>query len=175
MNEIMNVMKERRSIRKFKPDMPSKEDLNQIIEAGLYAASGMGKQAAIIVAVTNKELRDKLSEMNRRIGGWEKGFDPFYGAPVVIVVLADKSVPTYLYDGSVVMDNMLNAAHALGLATCWVHGADVMFESKEGKQILKQWGIGDNYVGIANCIVGYAAGEIPQAAPRKADYIQWVE
>ena len=80
MNEIMNVMKERRSIRKFKPDMPSKEDLNQIIEAGLYAASGMGKQAAIIVAVTNKELRDKLSEMNRRIGGWEKGFDPFYGA-----------------------------------------------------------------------------------------------
>ena len=93
MNEIMNVMKERRSIRKFKPDMPSKEDLNQIIEAGLYAASGMGKQAAIIVAVTNKELRDKLSEMNRRIGGWEKGFDPFYGAPAVLVVLADKNRP----------------------------------------------------------------------------------
>ena len=97
MNEIMNVMKERRSIRKFKPDMPSKEDLNQIIEAGLYAASGMGKQAAIIVAVTNKELRDKLSEMNRRIGGWEKGFDPFYGAPAVLVVLADKNCPTHVY------------------------------------------------------------------------------
>ena len=103
MNEIMNVMKERRSIRKFKPDMPSKEDLNQIIEAGLYAASGMGKQAAIIVAVTNKELRDKLSEMNRRIGGWEKGFDPFYGAPAVLVVLADKNCPSPVYVGSLVM------------------------------------------------------------------------
>ena len=116
MNEIMNVMKERRSIRKFKPDMPSKEDLNQIIEAGLYAASGMGKQAAIIVAVTNKELRDKLSEMNRRIGGWEKGFDPFYGAPAVLVVLADKNCPTHVYDGSLVMGNMMLEAKAFLLS-----------------------------------------------------------
>ncbi|GAB1251272.1 nitroreductase [Porphyromonas miyakawae] len=171
--EKIALFKTRRSVRQYQDEMPSKELLALVTEAGSYAPSGLGKQSAKIVVVTNRAERDRLSRLNMNLRGGES--DPFYGAPVVIVVLADKSVPTYLYDGSVVMDNMLNAAHALGLATCWVHGADVMFESKEGKQILKQWGIGDNYVGIANCIVGYAAGEIPQAAPRKADYIQWVE
>ena len=158
MNEIMNVMKERRSIRKFKPDMPSKEDLNQIIEAGLYAASGMGKQAAIIVAVTNKELRDKLSEMNRRIGGWEKGFDPFYGAPAVLVVLADKNCPTHVYDGSI-----------------WIHRAKEEFELPEYKPLLKDLGVEGEWEGIGHCVVGYADGDLPKAAPRKENRVFWVE
>ena len=114
MNEIINAMKERRSIRKFKADMPAREDLEQIVEAGLYAASGMGKQAGMIIAVTNKEIRDKLAEINRKIAGWKEGFDPFYGAPSIIIVLADKEVPTYLYDGSLVMGNLMLAAHSLG-------------------------------------------------------------
>ena len=174
MNEIMNVMKERRSIRKFKPDMPSKEDLNQIIEAGLYAASGMGKQAAIIVAVTNKELRDKLSEMNRRIGGWEEGFDPFYGAPAVLVVLADKNCPTHVYDGSLVMGNLMLAAHTEGIGSCWIHRAKEEFESEEGKQILSDLGVTGEYEGIGHCVLGYPDEETAEAKPRKDDYVFWV-
>ena len=107
MNEIIKAMEERRSIRKFKPDMPAKQDLEQIIEAGLYAANGMGQQATITIAVTNKELRDELSEINRKIGGWDEGFDPFYGAPAILLVLANKERSTYVYDGSLVMGNML--------------------------------------------------------------------
>ena len=106
MNEIIKAMEERRSIRKFKPDMPSKEDLNRIIEAGLYAANGKGKQATITVAVTKKELRDRISAVNAKIGGWDEGFDPFYGAPAILIVLAEKDWANRVYDGSLVMGNM---------------------------------------------------------------------
>ena len=174
MNEIMNVMKERRSIRKFKPDMPSKEDLNQIIEAGLYAASGMGKQAAIIVAVTNKELRDKLSEMNRRIGGWEKGFDPFYGAPAMLIVLAKKDWPTGIYDGSLVMGNLMLAAHDLGIGSCWIHRAKEEFETQWGMELLKSLGIEDEYEGIGHCALGYVDGEYPNTPERKENRVYYI-
>ena len=174
MNEIMNVMKERRSIRKFKPDMPSKEDLNQIIEAGLYAASGMGKQAAIIVAVTNKELRDKLSEMNRRIGGWEKGFDPFYGAPAMLIVLTKKDWPTGIYDGSLVMGNLMLAAHDLGIGSCWIHRAKEEFETQWGKELLKSLGIEDEYEGIGHCALGYVDGEYPNTPERKENRVYYI-
>lgn len=107
MNEIIKAMEERRSIRKFKPDMPTKEDLEQIIEAGLYAANGMGKQETITIAVTNKKLRDRLSAINAKIGGWKEGFDPFYGAPAILIVLADKNWANRVYDGSLVMGNMM--------------------------------------------------------------------
>ena len=137
MNEVMKVIKERRSIRKFKPDMVSKDNINEIIEAGLYAASGMGKQSPIVVAVTNKEMRDKLSEMNRKIGGWQEGFDPFYGAPVILIVLANKEAATYVYDGSLALGNMMLAAHSLGLGSIWIHRAKEEFGSEEGKAILK--------------------------------------
>ena len=175
MNEIMNVMKERRSIRKFKPDMPPKEDLNQIIEAGLYAASGMGRQATITIAVTNKELRDKLSEMNRKIGGWEEGFDPFYGAPAIFIVLADKNCPTHVYDGSLVMGNMMLAAKSLGLGSIWIHRAKEEFELPEYKQLLKKLGVEGEWEGIGHCAVGYADCELPKAAPRKDKRVFWVE
>ena len=138
MNEVIKALEERRSIRKFKSDMPSKEDIDQIIEAGLYAASGMGKQSSIVVAVTNKELRDKISVDNRKVGGWDGEFDPFYGAPVILIVLADRNVGTYLYDGSLTMGNLMNAAHSLGLGSIWIHRAKEEFEQDFYKDLLKK-------------------------------------
>ena len=174
MNEIIKAMEERRSIRKFKPDMPTKEDLEQIIEAGLYAANGMGKQATITIAVTNKKLRDRLSAINAKIGGWKEGFDPFYGAPVILVVLADKDIPTYKYDGSLVMGNLLNAATSLGLGSIWVHRAKEEFESEFGKKILADLGIEGNYEGIGHCAIGYAVAPANAPAPRKDNYVYYV-
>ena len=171
MNETLKVLESRRSCRKFKSEMLREEDLNAIIRAGTYAPTGMNKQTPIIIAVTNKELRDKISEENRKIGGWEEGFDPFYGAPAVLVVLADRSVPTAVYDGSLVMGNLMNAAHSLGIASCWIHRAREEFDSAEGKAILKDLGIEGDYEGIGHCILGYAAQESKPAAPRKENYI----
>ena len=175
MNEIIKAMEERRSIRKFKPDMPTKEDLEQIIEAGLYAANGMGKQATITIAVTNKKLRDRLSAINAKIGGWKEGFDPFYGAPVVLIVLADKSRPTCVYDGSLVMGNLMLEAEEQGIGSCWIHRAKEEFESEEGKEILKSLGIEGDYEGIGHCILGYADGPAPKAAPRKDSYVYHID
>ena len=125
--------------------------------------------------MTNKELRDKLSEMNRKIGGWDEGFDPFYGAPVVLVVLAEKDWPTHVYDGSLVMGNLMLAAHTEGIGSCWIHRAKEEFESEEGKQILSDLGVTGEYEGIGHCILGYPDEEIEEAKPRKDDYVFWVE
>lgn len=175
MNEIIRAMEERRSIRKFKSDMPAKEDLNQIIEAGLYAANGMGHQSAIIVAVTNKELRDKISALNCKIGGWQEGFDPFYGAPAILIVLAEKDWPNRVYDGSLVMGNLMLAAHSLGLGSIWIHRAREEFELPEGQQLLKELNIPGQWEGIGHCAVGYIDGEAPAAAKRKAGRVFWAE
>ena len=173
MNEVIKNMEERRSVRGYKPDMIRKEDLDTIIEAGTYAATGMGMQSPIIVAVTDKATRDQLSAMNVKIMGTDT--DPFYGAPVVLIVLADKARPTYLYDGSLVMGNLMNAAHSLGIGSCWIHRAKEEFESEEGKALLKKWGIEGDYEGIGHCVLGYAAAELPAAKPRKEKYVYYVE
>ena len=175
MNQILEAMKTRRSIRRFKPELPKREDLEQIVEAGLCAASGMGRQSAIVVAVTDRALRDRLSEMNRRIGGWPEGFDPFYGAPAVLVVLSDKNVHTYVYDGSLVMGNMMLAAHALGLGSVWIHRAKQEFESEEGKAILKALGLEGDWEGVGHCCVGFIDGEAPEAKPRREGRAVWAE
>lgn len=167
MNEIIKAIKERRSIRKFRGDMPKKEDLSEIVEAGLYAASGMGKQGTIILVITNKQIRDGLSAANAQIGGWKPGFDPFYGAPAILVVLADKSSGTRVYDGSLVMGNMMLAAHSLGLGSIWIHRAKEEFEMPEYRELLKEQGITGDYEGIGNLAVGYIDGEVPKAAKRK--------
>ena len=169
MNETMKTLIERRSCRNYKADPIPAEILDQILEAGTYAATGMGKQSPIMIAVTDKKTRDQLSKMNAAVMG--AGNDPFYGAPVVIVVLADRSVPTYLYDGSLVMGNLMNAAHSLGVASCWIHRAKEEFDSAEGKAILKELGIQGDYEGIGHYILGYAAQESKAAAPRKENYI----
>jgi nitroreductase len=175
MNDIIKAMKERRSIRKFKADMPKKEDIDQIIEAGLYAASGKNEQAVAIVAVTNKEIRDRISAANCRIGGWDDGFDPFYGAPMMLIVLGRKDWPTHVYDGSLVIGNMMLAAHSLGLGSIWIHRAKEEFETEEWKQLLKDLGAEGDYEGVGNLVVGYIDGEAPKAAPRKEGRVFWVE
>lgn len=182
--EALNNMKARRSCRAFTSEIPPREMIERICEAGTWAPTGHGKQSPLIVAITRKELRDRLSAMNGRIWNVLKvqrgekpteGFDPFYGAPVVLLVLADRRVPTYLYDGCAVITNLANAAHAVGLASCWIHRAKEEFDSDEGKKILKELGIEGDYEGIDHLVVGYPAKTIPSPLPRKTDYIRWVE
>lgn len=173
MANTLDTIKTRRSIRKYKSDAIPEEILNKIIEAGSYAPSGMGRQPVIILAVTNKELRDRLSKLNADV--MHSTSDPFYGAPAVLVVLADKNAPTHVYDGSLVMENLMLAAHDLGIGSCWIHRAKEVFEKEEGKEILKSLGIEGDYEGIGNCILGYADGEEPQAKPRKDNFVYWVK
>lgn len=175
MSEVLERMKERRSVRKYKPDMVPQEIIDQIIEAGLYAASGRGEQAAIVIQVTNKELRDEIAKMNQKIGGWQDGFDPFYGAPVILVVLGRKDWPTHVYDGSLVMGNLMLAAHDLGIGSCWIHRAKEEFDSQWGKDLLKSLGIEGEYEGIGHCALGYPDGETPKAAARKENRVFYIK
>lgn len=170
MNEIIENIKSRRSIKKYKSDQVPQEMIDVIVEAGTYAPSGMNKQSAIILEVTDKNMRNRLSKLNAEVAGMPENVDPFYNAPVVLVVLADKNVPTYIYDGSLVMENMMLTAHSLGLGSCWIHRAKETFETDEGKQMLKDLGISGNYEGIGNCIIGYSDIE-PITKPRKENYI----
>ena len=170
MAETLTTLKARRSCRAYKPELIEEEKLDAILEAGTYAATGMGKQSPIILAVRDRALRDRLSKMNAAVMGAD--MDPFYGAPEVLVVLANRAVPTYVYDGSLVLGNMMNAAADLGVASCWIHRAKEEFDSDEGKAILKELGIEGDYEGIGHLILGYPAKELPAPAPRKADYIR---
>lgn len=172
MKETLKDLLERRSCRKYKPDPVPEDVLDRILEAGTFAATGMGRQSPIIIAVTDRELRDRLSAMNAAVMGVDS--DPFYGAPVVVIVLADRSVPTYVYDGSLVMGNLMNAAHALGVASCWIHRAKEEFDSEEGRSLLSRLGIEGDYEGIGHCVLGYADGDCRPAAPRKEGYIRRV-
>ncbi|MCR5678092.1 MAG: nitroreductase [Agathobacter sp.] len=174
MNETLKVLENRRSCRKFKPDMVAKEQMDAILKAGTFAPTGMGKQSPIIIAVTDKAVRDALSEENRRIAGAPEGFDPFYGAPVILIVLAHKDAVTHVYDGALVMGNMMNAAESLGVASIWIHRAKEEFESDFGKNLLKKLGIADEYEGIGHCAIGYAAEPAKPAAPRKDNYIYYI-
>lgn len=175
MNDTLQNILTRRSIRRYKSDMIPQEVLERILQAGTYAATGRGRQAPIILAVTNQDMRNRLSKMNAHIMGKADDFDPFYGAPIVLVVLADKSAPTYLYDGSLVMGNLMLAAQAEGVGSCWIHRAKEEFESPEGKAILQALGITGDYEGIGHCVLGYADGGTPDAAPRKENYVYYVK
>ncbi len=174
MSGLMEGMLKRRSIRAYKPDMVPQEAIEAILKAGTYAPTGSGKQSPIIIAVTNQAMRDKLSAMNAKVMGKE-GDDPFYGAPVVLVVLADKSKSTYLYDGSLVMGNLMLAAYDQGLGSCWIHRAKEEFESEEGKAILRELGIEGDYEGIGHCVLGYPAQALPEASPRKDNYVYYIK
>ncbi len=175
MNEVISAMEERRSIRKYRKDMVACSLVDQIIEAGTYAANGMGYQNTIIIAVTNQKIRDELSAMNCQIGGWKEGFDPFYGAPVVLVVLAKKDWANRVYDGSLVMGNLMLAAHSLGIGSCWIHRAKEEFETEYGRELLNRLGIEGEWEGIGHCVLGYAEGDAPKAAKRKEKRVYYVE
>lgn len=173
MNETLKNLETRRSVRAFDPErMPSDELISEVVKAGEYAPTGMGMQSPRIVVVTNKAVRDRLSKLNAEVMGTTS--DPFYGAPVILLVVADKNRPTYIYDGSLVMGNLMNAAHAVGLGSCWIHRAKEIFSSAEGKAMLKQWGIEGDYEGIGHVALGYALKEPAEAKPRKEDYAVWV-
>ncbi|HJA26691.1 MAG TPA: nitroreductase [Candidatus Fournierella merdigallinarum] len=172
MNEVLNAIRTRRSVRRYKPDPIPADVLKRIAEAGTWAATGMNRQSPLILVVTDRTLRDRLSAMNAAI--LHTDTDPFYGAPVVLVVLASKAVPTRVCDGSLVMGNLMLAAHAEGVASCWINRAREEFESEEGKAILKELGIEGDWEGVGHCILGYADGELPAPAPRKPDYVRFV-
>lgn len=169
MNEVLKCLEERRSVRSYKPEQIKDSELEQILRAGEYAPSGIGAQSAIMVVVQDAETIAKLSKMNAAVMGVSA--DPFYGAPTVIVVLADRTRGTNVEDGSLVMGNLMNAAFSVGVDSCWIHRAKEVFDSEEGKALLKQWGIEGDYQGIGHCILGYRDGELPKAKPRKDKYI----
>ena len=175
MNETINNILTRRSIRKFTDQMVSKEDLDIILECGKYAASGGGKQPGLMIAVQDPAMVERLERLNAS----SVGRDPdtvhnFYGAKTVIVVLAKKDVATHVCDGALVMGNLMLAAHALGLGSCWINRARETFETEEGKQILKDLGIEEEYEGIGNCILGYPEGDAPVARERKENWVYWI-
>ena len=175
MNETLQTIRNRRSVRTFTSKPVPRELIEQIVEAGIWAASGKNGQAPIVLAITNPELVARLSEMNRTIGGWKEGFDPFYGGKTVLVVLADRdAAATYVYDGSLVLGNMMLAAESLGVGSIWIHRAKEEFESDEGKAILAELGIEGNLEGIGHCVLGYAA-EQPKDVARKEGRVFWAE
>ena len=170
MNETMNTMLQRRSCRKYTGEPVREADLEQILLAGTYAASGMGRQSAKIVVVQDPATREQLRKMNAAVLG-SPDTDPFYGASTICVVLADPEVGTWVEDGSLVMGNLMLAAESLGVASCWIHRAREEFDSEEGKALLRAWGIPERYRGVGHCILGYADGPAAPAKARKSDFI----
>ena len=173
MNESIKNLLERRSIRAYRPEQISREELDTVLEAGTWAPTGMGRQSPKMVAVQDPETIALLSRLNARVLGSDT--DPFYGAPVILIVLADKNVPTHVYDGALVMGNLMNAAESLGLGSIWIHRAKEEFESDFGKKILADLGIEGEYEGIGHCAIGYAAAPVKKAAPRKENYVYYVK
>lgn len=171
---LLEKIETRRSIRKFKNTMIPRDVIDQIIKAGTYAATGRNHQGCKIICVTNPEMRNHLSEVNRKIGGWQEGFDPFYGAPVVLIVLADKNWPTHVYDGSLVMGNLMLAAHELGIGSCWIHRAKEEFEMEIGQQILRDLKIEGEWEGIGHCVLGHPDGDYPATPERKEDWVHYI-
>lgn len=167
--EFLELIKSRRSIRSYKPDAVPKDLLDAVLEAGTYAPSAMGKQSATIVAVTDKTVRDELMRLNAEVMGTQE--DPYYGAPVIVVVLADGTMPTFIEDGSCVLENLMLAAHALGLGSVWVNRERQMFDSERGKQLLQEWNLPTTLRGVGAIALGYPQGEAPQPKARKDHYI----
>ena len=168
-NEVLNVIKARRSVRAYKPDPVPEEYLDAILEAGTYAPTGRGKQSPVIIAVTTKKYRDEISRLNAKVLGVET--DPYYGAPVIILVLADNSVNTFVEDASCVLENMMIASASLGLGSCWIHREREIFDGEEGKALLREWNLPETLRGVGSLALGYALNPATERADRKKDYI----
>ena len=169
-NQVLSVLEERRSVRAYLDTQVDADALNAILHAGTFAPTGRGRQSPVIVAVQDPDTREIIRRMNAGILGTPDA-DPFYGAPTILIVLADADIPTFFEDGCLVMGNLMNAAFSLGVDSCWIHRAREEFSSKEGKALLDAWGIHGNYVGIGHVALGYRAGELPAPRPRKDGYI----
>ncbi|MBE6040753.1 MAG: diguanylate cyclase [Clostridiales bacterium] len=167
--EALEVLKNRRAIRKYKADQIKDEELNAVVEAGTFAPTGAGTQGVKIVVVQTPEYRDRVAALNAKVFG--KDMDPYYGAPTIILVFETSECFTHELDGAAVCTNMLNAAYAVGLGSCWIHRCKQMFEMEEGKELLKEWGLPEDLVGVASMALGYADGDHPAAKPRKDGYV----
>lgn len=165
MNETISCLLKRRSVRAYRPEQIKPAELETILQAGLYAPSAMNLQPSIMLVIQDRETISMLSRLNAEVMG--RDTDPFYGAPTVIVVLADKNAPNHVQDASLVMGNLMNAAFSLGVDSCWINRAREVFEMPEARALLREKGISDDYVGVGNCILGYRSGELPKAPPRR--------
>lgn len=170
MNEVLKCLEERKSCRSYKPEQLREEDLQAILRAGTYAATGKGQQSPKIIVLQKPEDVAALERMNAAVLG-NPAAKPFYGAPTVCIVLADANWFTAVEDGSLVLGNMMNAAWSIGVGSCWIHRAREEFDSEEGKALLKKWGVEGDWIGVGHCILGYPTGEYRPKAERKADYI----
>lgn len=173
MNDAIKTLTTRRSCKNFKSEQIKDEELNLILQAGMNAPTGRGLQSPIMVVIQNKSLIQKISKLNASIMG--VNVDPFYNAPTLVIVLADKNISTFREDGSLVLGNLMNSAFSLGVGSCWIHRAKEEFQTLEGKELLKEWGIGENYEGIGHCVLGYPASEYLEPKPRKKDYIRVIK
>lgn len=175
MNGVIKALIERRSCKNFDPNkIVEKEKLDLILEAGKYAANGRGLQAATMVVIQNKETISKIAKLNAAVLN-ASNINPFYNATTLVVVFANPVAHTYIEDGSLVMGNLMIAAHSLGVDSCWIHRAKEVFESEEGQKLKKEWGIADNLVGIGNCVLGYRAADLLPPKPRKSDFVRYVD
>ena len=171
-NKMLELLKTRRSVRAYKPEQIQAQELDAVLEAGTYAPTGMGMQSPVIVAVQSPSYRRAVMELNQKARGMEG--DPYYGAPTIVLVLADPARGTCVEDASCVLCTMMEAAHAVGLASCWIHGEHEMFQLPEGKALLREWGLPQDLRGVGSLALGYAAGPLPQPKERKAGYIHKV-
>ena len=174
MNETIKTLVERRSVKKYLSKPVEQELIDLVVKTGTYAPTGRNRQPVKILVITDGQVRDELRKLNAKIMGMDESFDPFYNAPVLLVVLADPTVNTYLYDGSLVLGNMMNAAHSLGLGACWIHRAKEEFQTEYGKNLLKSLGIEGEWEGIGHCVLGYADGPLPETRPRKDGWVHTV-
>ncbi len=174
MNGVLKAIKERRSIRRFKKDFPTDEEIETIVNAGLQAPSGKNTQGGIILVVKDPQIREKFMNANRRIGGYQEGTDPFYGAPVLLVVLAPKGGKNSKYDGALMMENMMLAAHSIGLGSIWINRAFEEFNEEEFIDLLKQTGIEGEYEGVGHCAIGYIDGDLPEAHPIRDKRVYYI-
>lgn len=170
MNDVVKTLKERRSIRKYTDKQITEEELNIILECGIYAPSGKNKQSGLIVVIQDKELISKIAKINASFVNKE-GLNPFYDAPTLVIVFADKNISTYREDGCAIISNMINAAYSIGVSSCWIHRAKETFETEEGKKMMESWGIDSKYEAIGNCVLGYADCDLPKPFPRKDNYV----
>jgi nitroreductase len=169
-NGTLTDLKNRRSIRSYKPDQITEQELDAVLEAGTWAPTGMGCQGVLIVAVQNKGQIETIQKLNAAVLE-DPGAGPFYGAPTVVNVFVDKNKPTPLENGNLVIGNMLNAAQAVGIGSCYIYRAKEVFQTEEGKALMKQWGVPAEFEAVGHVLLGYAGGPAPEPAERKKDYI----
>lgn len=172
-NEVLKAIRERRSIRRFLEKQISDDELKSVLDAGTWAATGHGTQDPWIVAVQNPQLMQRLSAVNAEIMGITS--NPYYDAPTIVLVFASADNYNRERDASLVLGNMMLAAHSIGLASCWINRVDEMFKRDELKALLKEWGLPDGLVGVGSLALGYAASQPRTVKERKTDYYRVIK